>query len=77
MEGEVKRWGTSFAVRLSKRELDRLGIGEGDRVDVEIRKLPARGRGARRLSLEGLPTFEDPDPRASERHDEMLYGPRG
>lgn len=73
MDAEVKRWGNSFAIRLSKRDLERLGIHEGDRVEVTIRKA---GKNGPRISLEGLPTFRDDDPRASERHDEHLYGER-
>lgn len=74
MEAEVKRWGNSYAIRLPKRELERMGIHEGDRVEVAIRK--ARGRKKAKFSLEGLPTFHDPDPLASERHDAYLYGGR-
>jgi hypothetical protein len=29
---------------------------------------------ARTVDLKGLPTFEDKDPKASVRHDKVLYG---
>lgn len=70
MFAEVKRWGNSLAVRLSRSELERLGIAEGERVRIRVEKLPAEGL----VDLAGLPTFRDPDPRASERHDALLYG---
>ncbi|MFA5862589.1 MAG: hypothetical protein WDA16_12935 [Candidatus Thermoplasmatota archaeon] len=72
MDAEVKRWGNSFAVRLSKKELERLGIHEGDRVDVSLKKAPKRKKG--KISLEGLPVFHDTATDGSENHDEYLYG---
>jgi hypothetical protein len=73
MDAEVKKWGNSYGIRLSKKELERLGIKEGDVVAVALKKTK---RKTARISLEGLPTFHDPDPYASVRHDEYLYGPR-
>lgn len=70
MMAKVKRWGNSLAVRLRKEELDRAGIREGDVVKVEVVKVTKRGK----VDLSDLPTFTDPDPRASVRHDEYLYG---
>jgi hypothetical protein len=69
MIARARRWGNSLAVRLPKEELDRAGVSEGDLVRVEIVKVQ-RGR----LDLDALPTFSDPDPNASTRHDEYLYG---
>ena len=69
MIAKVKRWGNSLAVRLRKDELDRAGVSEGDVVTVDIIKV-LKGK----MDLDGLPTFKDPDPRASLRHDEHLYG---
>lgn len=74
MDAEVKKWGNSYGIRLPKSEAERLGLKEGDRVEVEMRKAPRRGGKKKRIDLAGLPTFRDPDPRASERHDEYLYG---
>ena len=74
MDAEVKRWGNSFAIRLSKRELERLGIHEGDRVEVDLRKAPKGKR--RRVSLDDMPVFHDTATDVSERHDEYLYGGR-
>lgn len=70
MLADVKRWGNSLAIRLSKEDLERLGIDEGERVRVTIEKLPRDGE----VDISGLPTFRDEDPRASERHDRVLYG---
>lgn len=70
MLAEVKRWGNSLAVRLKKTDLDRLGVREGDTIRIMVQRIPTRGR----VDLSGLPTFEDPDPHASENHDKHLYG---
>lgn len=40
MFARVKRWGNSFAIRLSKRELERMGVKEGERVRIELHRLP-------------------------------------
>jgi hypothetical protein len=69
MFAEIKRWGNSLAVRLPKRELDRLGVAEGERVLIRVEKLPEEGP----VDLSDLPTFQD-HPDASDRHDELLYG---
>ena len=69
MIARVRRWGNSLAVRLRKDELDRSGVSEGDLVRLEVVKVAKR-----KLDLGSLPTFRDPDPRASVRHDEYLYG---
>ena len=69
---KVRRWGNSYGVRLRKKDLQALGIREGSSIDVQVRPhRPARG-----LDLSDLPTFRDPDPLASIRHDEYLYRPR-
>ena len=73
MDAEVKRWGNSFAIRLPKREAERLGLKEGDHVEVELRK-PPRSKKRRRIDLSGLPVFHDTVSDASERHDDYLYG---
>ena len=70
MLAQVKRWGNSLALRLRKKDLERTGISEGDVVRVEIVKVARPGF----LDLDSLPTFEDPDPKASVRHDKYLYG---
>jgi len=70
MIARVRRWGNSLAVRLNKKELDSAGVSEGDRVVVEVTKV---GKGGA-LDLKSLPTFKDEDPKASQRHDEYLYG---
>ncbi len=69
MIARVRRWGNSLAVRLRKDELERSGVNEGDLIRVEIVKVSGQG-----MDLDSLPTFKDPDPRASVRHDEYLYG---
>lgn len=76
MDAEVKKWGNSYAIRLPKSEADRLGLKEGDHVEVDLRKAPrARGK-KKRIDLSGLPIFHDTASDVSERHDEYLYGGR-
>lgn len=72
MLAEIKRWGNSCAIRLTKEDLERLGVQEGDRVKVDLHRLPAKGK----VDLSDMPTFADPDPKASQRHDDYLYGDR-
>jgi hypothetical protein len=69
MIANVKKWGNSYAVRLSKRELKARGIRAGDEVEIEVRK-----RTPGKVDLSHLRTFHDPDPLASEHLDEYLYG---
>ena len=69
MLAKVRRWGNGLALRVLKEDLETTGIAEGDTVQIEIIGRPGRG-----LDLGSLPTFEDDDPRASQRHDRYLYG---
>lgn len=66
----VKKWGNSLAIRLTKRDLEELGVAEGDTVKVEIERLVPDEE----VDLSEAPTFEDPDELVSERHDRYLYG---
>ncbi len=70
MLAKVRRWGNGLALRVHKRDLESVGVAEGDVVQVELIRSPERGR----LDLKSLPTFEDEDKRASVRHDRYLYG---
>jgi nitrogen fixation protein len=69
MFAKVRRWGNGLALRVHKKDLESVGIREGDVVQVEL--IPPREGG--RLDLNSLPMFEDEDPRASVRHDRYLY----
>lgn len=71
MLAEIKRWGNSYAIRLGRRELEKLGLREGEHVRVRIDKLPSGP-----IDLTGLPTTRDPDRWASEHLDRYLYGGR-
>ena len=46
------------------------GISEGDLVRVDV----ARASPAMPGGVDTIPTFEDPDPKASIHHDRYLYG---
>ncbi len=69
MIAKVRRWGNGLALRVRKRDLEEAGVAEGDLVRVEIVRASRSGA----LDLAGLPTFRDPDPKASVRHDRYLY----
>lgn len=69
MIAKVKKWGNSFAIRLTKKELEELDLKKGDEVKIEIKKIDLEN-----VDLEDLPTFSDEDERASEHHDRYLYG---
>lgn len=70
MIAEIKRWGNSLGIRLTRRELGQHGLKEGDVVKVSIEKVKPEGE----VDLSGIPTFSDPDTRVSECHDRYLYG---
>lgn len=72
MFATLKRWGNSLAIRVSREELERLGLGEGDEVRVTLQRSTPRGP----IDLSGLPTVRDRDRRSSERHDALLYRDR-
>lgn len=73
MDAEVKRWGNSFAIRLPKSEAERLGLKEGDRVEVQLHKATKR-KTKRKIDLTGMPILHDTETDVSVRHDEYLYG---
>jgi hypothetical protein len=68
MLAQIKRWGNSFGVRLTKRDLADLGIREGETVKITVERVGPAGR----IDLSRLPLFTDPDPYASENHDKYL-----
>jgi len=70
MMAEIKKWGNSFAVRLTKRKLEEYGLRPGDKVKIEIEKF----RPGDEVDLSGIPTFTETDDRVSEEHDKYLYG---
>ena len=70
MIAEIKRWGNSMGIRLTKKHLSEYGIREGDMVKVSIQKVVPKDR----VDLSGIHTFHDEDERASENHDRYLYG---
>lgn len=74
MDSQVKKWGNSYAIRLPKGEAERLGLKEGDHVDVQVRKATRKRKG--RIDLSALPVFHDTATDVSKKHDAYLYGGR-
>lgn len=58
MKATIRKWGNSAAVRLSRKELRRLGLREGDDVEIEVRS--AGGNKAWDVSM--IPVFRSDGP---------------
>jgi hypothetical protein len=69
MISEVKKWGNSLAIRLSKNELSEYNVKEGDRIKITIEKIVP----IEEIDLSDLPLFTDADKKVSEQHDIYLY----
>ena len=67
---KIKRWGNSFGVRLTKKELEEYGLKEGDEVKIKIEKVKPK----KEVDLSNIPTFSETDEKVSEHHDTYLYG---
>lgn len=67
----IKRWGNSYAIRLTAADLQRNGWHEGDDVQVEVRPLRMP-----ELDFTRSPFVPDGDPSAGARHDQLLAGRR-
>jgi len=66
---KIKKWGNSFGVRITKKELEEYGLKEGEEVKVKIEKVIPK----KEVDLSNLPTFTETDERVSEHHDQYLY----
>ena len=64
LRAKLLKWGNSYGVRISKSDVDRLGVRVGDELDVEV--LPKRTR----VDLSFLRTFRDGG--AGADHDRIL-----
>lgn len=64
LRAKLLRWGNSYGVRISKADVERLGVHPGDELDVEV--LPKRGK----VDLSFLGTFRDGG--AGAEHDRLL-----
>ena len=51
MFASVKKWGNSYAIRVTKADLQRLGVKPGQEIEFSLRALPAK------VDLSALPTF--------------------
>ena len=67
---KIKKWGNSFGVRLTKKELEEYGLKEGDEVKIKIEKV----KPGKEVDLSDIPTFSETDEKVSEHHDKYLYG---
>lgn len=64
MRAKVLKWGNSYGIRLSKADVEDLGLEEGDEVIVEVKAMPGEPVDVSHLSsfeLGGL----------AEEHDEV------
>lgn len=70
MFATVEPWEDAWALRIPRVEMERLGLQAGDAVRVTIQRVPSDGP----VNMSDGPVFQDPDPKASQRHDAHLYG---
>lgn len=66
VEGKILRWGNSYGIRITKRELQDAGLKPGERVRLWVEY------DARQAPMPPLPTFKDPDFDATTEHDAYL-----
>ena len=66
---KIKKWGNSFGVRITKKELEEYSLKEGEEVKVKIEKVIPK----KEVDLSNLPTFTETDERVTEHHDQYLY----
>jgi antitoxin component of MazEF toxin-antitoxin module len=67
---KIKKWGNSFGVRLTTKELEEYGLKEGDEIKIKIEKVIPK----KEVDLSDIPTFSESDEKVSEHHDTYLYG---
>lgn len=65
MIGKLLRWGNSYGVRLSKADVERLGLKEGQEVAFEVAASPNE-----KIDLSDMPSFHLGGD-LSVRHDEV------
>lgn len=63
MYSEIKNWGNSYALRLTKSDLRRLGLRPGQRVLVDVRPAPEE-----RVDVSALPVAHGGVPFRAARH---------
>ena len=63
VRGKVRKWGNSYALRLRKQDVDRLGLKEGQEIRALLAGLPEK------IDLSGLPTFTGGKPFAWKDRD--------
>lgn len=67
MIGKVLKWGNSYGIRLSKEDVEGLGLREGQEVVVEVKTDPDE-----RVDLSNLQTFSMGGD-LSRKHDEVEW----
>jgi len=65
MIGRLLRWGNSYGVRLSKGDVEELGLKEGSDVAFDVKNVPGK-----KIDLTGIPSA-DLGGDLSVRHDEV------
>lgn len=65
----IKKWGNSYAIRLTAADLQRYGWREGQEVDVEVRPWAMP-----KLDFTKSPFVPDGDASTGRRHDQVLAG---
>lgn len=66
MHAKVLKWGNSYGIRLSKADVEELGLAEGDEVVVEVKTSPDQT-----IDVSGLRSF--PMGGIARDHDEVEW----
>ncbi len=67
MHAKILKWGNSYGIRLSKADVEELGVKEGDEVVVEVLARPGE-----KVDLSGVRTFSLGGTLADD-HDEVEW----
>lgn len=66
IRARIRKWGNTFGIRISRREMRRLKVREGAEVTARVRAEPEPA------DLSRFPVFRGPDPHGSRDHDRLL-----
>lgn len=66
IKATVRKWGNTYGIRISKRDMERLGIQEGAEVTAVVSTEPAPP------DMSRFPVFYGPDEFGSRDHDRLF-----
>jgi hypothetical protein len=66
IKARIRKWGNTFGIRISRREMQRLRVREGAEVTARVTTHPEPADVSR------FPVFHGPDPHGSRDHDRVI-----